>query len=662
MTRLQPPPSSFNSERMLGWFRDFWKRVASGAVGGEETMIIELDANGNFTQSNKSTSKLLEDDDVLGTTDEIEVTIPSEGTVVIGIVDPLITTKGGTGLSGVTENSLLHGGPSTSLVELGVANDGEIIIGSTGSPPALNTITGTDNQVVVSNGSNTITLSLPQDIHTAATPTFADMYLSPMVLDENTTYKSLNDFFKLFTSVGRISGGLITDAGSEAIDVEEGTGVLRIADDDVSQIVFFDWDLTEDVAIATDTTKYVGIEYNSGSPQVVIKTSQWDWDLDTDFPLGSVVNEGGTLHILNNPWWISDGLTNLIERINALGHVVYDSHFGGLLLSVVGTRNISVTEGKLWTLLNEHTIDAIDTSGTDTVEYYWYNGVAGTWNDSDVSQFSVTQWNDTTAAALQNITSNWYANIWVYAETDDDKISLIYPQAQYPNVGSAEIEEPPSLLPEHISKNGILIGRILIKQNTNTPIEVQSAFLSSFALTASSDHGNLSGLGDDDHTQYHNDSRALTWLQANHQMSDHVDVETGTWTPSYVPHTGDDFTSVTYDTARYGSYVKIGNLVWVSCMMRTDAIDKGTATGSAAIRVSGLPYNTENNAATRFYHPVGRGSDFAGDQPVAIYAPNNAGYVLLCKDLAGAYVDVDDMSTVANDNYISFSFMYRTGE
>lgn len=26
------------------------------------------------------------------------------------------------------------------------------------------------------------------------------------------------------------------------------------------------------------------------------------------------------------------------------------------------------------------------------------------------------------------------------------------------------------------------------------------------------DHGNLSGLGDDDHTQYHNDSRALTWL------------------------------------------------------------------------------------------------------------------------------------------------------
>lgn len=35
-----------------------------------------------------------------------------------------------------------------------------------------------------------------------------------------------------------------------------------------------------------------------------------------------------------------------------------------------------------------------------------------------------------------------------------------------------------------------------------------------FALTDDivSDHGSLSGLGDDDHTQYHNDSRALTWL------------------------------------------------------------------------------------------------------------------------------------------------------
>lgn len=33
-----------------------------------------------------------------------------------------------------------------------------------------------------------------------------------------------------------------------------------------------------------------------------------------------------------------------------------------------------------------------------------------------------------------------------------------------------------------------------------------------FVTAPSSDHGSLSGLGDDDHTQYHTDARALTWL------------------------------------------------------------------------------------------------------------------------------------------------------
>ena len=33
------------------------------------------------------------------------------------------------------------------------------------------------------------------------------------------------------------------------------------------------------------------------------------------------------------------------------------------------------------------------------------------------------------------------------------------------------------------------------------------------------DHGSIGGLGDDDHTQYHNDGRAATWLAANHETT-----------------------------------------------------------------------------------------------------------------------------------------------
>ena len=50
--------------------------------------------------------------------------------------------------------------------------------------------------------------------------------------------------------------------------------------------------------------------------------------------------------------------------------------------------------------------------------------------------------------------------------------------------------------------NGILIGRILIKQGVATPIEVQTAFDTIFNPAQATDHGNLAGLGDDDHPQY----------------------------------------------------------------------------------------------------------------------------------------------------------------
>ncbi len=43
------------------------------------------------------------------------------------------------------------------------------------------------------------------------------------------------------------------------------------------------------------------------------------------------------------------------------------------------------------------------------------------------------------------------------------------------------------------------------------------------------DHGNLAGIGDDDHTDYHTDGRAATWLAANHETTyTHTDIALNT--------------------------------------------------------------------------------------------------------------------------------------
>ena len=82
-------------------------------------------------------------------------------------------TFAGLTLTGLTANSLIYPDSAKLLTSLGVAANGKIPIGSTGTTPVLAEITGTTNQVVSTSGAGSITLSLPQDIHTGASPTFA---------------------------------------------------------------------------------------------------------------------------------------------------------------------------------------------------------------------------------------------------------------------------------------------------------------------------------------------------------------------------------------------------------------------------------------------------------------------------------------------------------
>jgi len=67
---------------------------------------------------------------------------------------------------------------SGAVKSVGAATNGQIPIGSTGNDPVLATVTGTTNQITVTNSAGSITLSLPQNYDTAATPTLAGLNLT----------------------------------------------------------------------------------------------------------------------------------------------------------------------------------------------------------------------------------------------------------------------------------------------------------------------------------------------------------------------------------------------------------------------------------------------------------------------------------------------------
>lgn len=77
--------------------------------------------------------------------------------------------------SALTANSFLFSGTAGLLTTTAAPTNGQLLIGSTGVAPVAASLTGTANQVVVAGGAGSITLSLPQNIHTAALPTFAGL-------------------------------------------------------------------------------------------------------------------------------------------------------------------------------------------------------------------------------------------------------------------------------------------------------------------------------------------------------------------------------------------------------------------------------------------------------------------------------------------------------
>lgn len=95
---------------------------------------------------------------VSGTANEIDIADDGDGTITIGLVNPLIVGKGGTGLATLTDHSILLGSGTDAVTPLGVASNGQLPIGSTGADPVLSVLTE-GSGISITNGAGSITIA-----------------------------------------------------------------------------------------------------------------------------------------------------------------------------------------------------------------------------------------------------------------------------------------------------------------------------------------------------------------------------------------------------------------------------------------------------------------------------------------------------------------------
>lgn len=323
-----------------------------------------------------------------------------------------------------------------------------------------------------------------------------------MAVVSSPTFSSVQHMQDIFHSSGWVSGGVLSDVGGGDIDVSAGTGLVRATDSSTVQLLFFDWAQSLANAVTDGTARFFGIEYNDGSPQVVMKNTD-TWDYTTDFPLGSAVREGSVLHISQNPHDVGDHANFMIQRMFDINKFQRDNQTGGLILGESADTNmyITVSAGNVWSKLTKTAFAAFDSDpggGGDTFDTYKH--VSGTLTlTTGVTQWPNTQYDD--GNDLVTMGSNKYANLWFYGEPDGE-VAMVYGVAQYTQSALAELEEPPSDLPVRIQTHSFLLGRLTFKKSDTTATQVDSVFETVFLPTQAATHSNLSGLTGDDHLQY----------------------------------------------------------------------------------------------------------------------------------------------------------------
>ncbi|KKN74740.1 hypothetical protein LCGC14_0387820 [marine sediment metagenome] len=426
---------------------------------------------------------------------------------------------------------------------------GDIIAASADNTPAKVTV-GANNEYIVAASGETAGIkwqTIPAtDVEVSELPT--------------ATYDDVQDYINFFGDRTLLSGGAITDNGDGTVAIDSLTGWCKETDSDTAVGKFFDFAGGNTAALTDVTTNYVYVDYNGGTPQLVVSTSLLTHGFKQDHILIGTCFRDGTKTHFHQVSTIGIGRINRSDMHHREEDPVHRAT--GIVTSSVGTRNLGVTTGVLYEGNSRHTtlpfttpnagtaddteantlhdadggfattdvgktvhnttddtyatVTAFVDSGQLTLDAdifisgenydldifsYWYTSDSGsTWTEVNGSTaISNSQYNNI-ASGLASLTANRYGVHWVYMEVDGEHFHAVYGQGNY-KVNEAEEATPPSILPDVVVNYSVLIAKIICQEGTDT-LTILFPWTTVFTSTLATDHGSLGGLTDDDHTQY----------------------------------------------------------------------------------------------------------------------------------------------------------------
>jgi hypothetical protein len=259
----------------------------------------------------------------------------------------------------------------------------------------------------------------------------------------------------------------------------------------------------ETVTISTT----VGMHYIYYSTAGVLSEMTTVWDINSaNVPVATVYWNGSAGLLGDERHGIQmDGQTH--ERLHETVGAAYAYGLAGTFAANGSTITIGAGE---W---YDDDIEVVTTEQT-TCRVYWLNGTTWNWTAAQAAYFhavsSAPQYNN--GGSLADVSTAKYSISWVYMTNHTSTpVAVIMGQAEYNTQALAEAAGVPNLstLP---SAEMVLLYRVIWQRNGAVITWIRTddyrrVYGGASANYLATDHGALSGLADDDHTQYLTEAR-----------------------------------------------------------------------------------------------------------------------------------------------------------
>ena len=296
------------------------------------------------------------------------------------------------------------------------------------------------------------------------------------------------------STMGVLSGGSITTISGFIIQADAGFGYLEKSDDG-GIVRRIDWNNSQ-ITLSANTDNYIFINENA-----ILSRSGSKPNSQNNIILGRVVANATGIEFIDLSPVNAEHTSNRFDSLfaDALGPVYAN---GSIVTEGSSPFTIDVTAGEYFFSTNQ--INPLGGSGI-TFNQYYRNGTGSTWVTSATTLVNNTQFDNN--GTLSGLTAGYYTKHTLYVLGDGtfENYFLVLGQNQYATLIETEdalLPTPPSYFTDSVTQ----ISNIYIKQGTTGITEFEdirpTVSFRAGGVNASSVHGNLLGLANDDHTQY----------------------------------------------------------------------------------------------------------------------------------------------------------------